>query len=300
MRSCIITGAGGLIGSYLVRELAPSWHVHAVRRRPGGQAGAASIEWLDMDLARDTMLSRLPKAADAVIYLAQSEHFREFPERALDIFEVNVAAVARMLDYARRAGAQSFVLASSGGVYGSSPSSLSEDTPIPAQGDLGFYLSTKLCSEIVARNYSHLLNIVILRMFFVYGPGQRRSMLVPRLIDNIRHGRPIILQGEDGIVLNPTHVSDAVRAIEKSLSLRGGHTINVGGPQNLSLREISNIIGRLLGRKPEFSLEPSAQSYRIVGDIGRMSEMLAAPVVRFEDGARTVLDAEPALLPSGR
>ena len=289
MRKCVVTGAGGLIGSHLVGTAANEWEIHAVSRHPPPDLRHANLHWHRLDLAEPFDLGALPTRADVVIYLAQSEHFRDFPGRALDIFSVNLLGVLRFLEYARGAGAASFVLASSGGVYGSGNQDLTEEIVVPAEGHLGFYLSTKLCSEILARNYLQLMNVVILRLFFVYGPNQRQQMLIPRLIENVRAGRPIQLQGETGIRLNPTHVSDAVAAIRRAAGLAGAHTINIGGPEVLSLREIGERIGKAVGRDPVFEIDRNAVPQHIVGDITKMRELLGAPRINLQVGLRSLL-----------
>ena len=141
MKRCVVTGASGLLGSHLVPLLARDWQVHAISRNPPAALTNRSIVWHSIDLSLEFEWSKLPGGADAVIYLAQSEHFREFPERALEIFEVNTAGALRFLDYARKSGAKTVIYASSGGVYGSGAVGVSEEAPIPARGDLGFYLS---------------------------------------------------------------------------------------------------------------------------------------------------------------
>src|SRR5881628_2780832 len=178
-RICVVTGATGLIGSRLIDALLPEYAVHGVARRPPARHG---MTWHALDLATTCDLGSLPPRADAVVYLAQSEYFRDFPERSSNVFQVNVASLLRFLDYARKAGVRNFVFASSGGVYGSGDFQMSEEIQITARGDLGFYLTTKLCSEILAQNYSGFFSVVVLRFFFVYGPTQRQTMLVPRLI----------------------------------------------------------------------------------------------------------------------
>ena len=55
--------------------------------------------------------------------------------------------------------------------------------------------------------------VVILRFFFVYGPGQSNEMLIPRLVKSVREGQPIALDGLDGLRINPVYVEDAVRAV---------------------------------------------------------------------------------------
>lgn len=292
MKRCVITGGGGLIGSHLVPSLQADWEVHAVsRHRPSGRDDK-SVVWHCLDVSRDLDRRALPKRADAVIYLAQSEHFREFPERALDIFEVNTVGVLRFLDYARHAGARTFIFASSGGVYGSGNTSMNEDVPVLSERNLGFYLGSKVCSEIVALNYSKLMNIVILRFFFVYGPGQRKTMLIPRLIDAVRRGHPVTLQGPDGIRLNPTYVADATAAVRSALHLDHESVINVAGPQILSLRELACVIGSKVGRTPVFDMRPEDPPGHLVADTEKMRQLLGSPVVDFERGITVTLEAE--------
>ncbi len=288
MKRCVITGASGLIGSSLVSAMKPGWEIHAVsRQRPAGIDGP-NLHWHYLDLSREIGGGALPAQADAVIYLAQSEFFREFPERALEIFDVNTLGLLRYLDYARKIGAKSFIYASSGGVYGTGDMSMSEDIAVPAEGNLGFYLGSKLCSEILALNYSKFMNLAVLRFFFVYGPSQRKSMLIPRLIDSVRSGAPVVLQGEDGIRLNPTYVTDAAAAIVRALELQGTHKINVAGPEILSLRQICETIGEAVGRRPVYTVE-AASPRHIIGDIGKMKQLLVPPGISFRQGLQRVL-----------
>jgi len=285
-KKLIVSGATGLIGSALVAALASDWEVHAIARRAGAQG---NVVWHPMDLARPGDFGGLPRSADAFVYLAQSEFFREFPKHAVDIFQVNTVNLLGALDYARSSGCRTFVYGSSGGVYGTGERSMSEQVEIAARGDLGFYLGSKLCSEIVAHNYARILDVVILRYFFVYGPGQRASMLVPRLIQRVRRGEPVDLQGEDGIRVNPTHVADAAAATARALSLTGSHTINVGGPEVLALRELCEAIGEAVGRAPVFRVDRAAAPGHLTADIRLMCEMLLTPTVRFADGLTSML-----------
>lgn len=290
VKRCLITGASGLIGSQLITELCGDWEVHALSRHPRAMDEDGGVIGYGIDLADAWDASVLPDRMDAVIYLAQSERFREFPEAAEEVFQVNTVSVLRLLEYARRAGARTFIFASSGGVYGTGERDFSEDLDISVSGDLGFYLSTKVCSEIVAANYTPFMSVVVLRFFFVYGPGQRRSMLIPRLIESVRQGTPIRLQGREGIRLNPTHVDDAVRATCRALELTGSHTINVGGPEVLTLRQIGDIIGRLAECEPVYEVDEEAVPRHLTGGIEKMSRLLCPPRVRFADGVSELIE----------
>lgn len=286
MKTIIVTGASGLVGSHLLPLFGPEQDIHVLGRRPAGDL-PANVRHHDVDLGSAFDIAGLPGRADAIVYLAQSDRYREFPAGASDMFDVNVAAPLRLLDYARRAGVGKFVYASSGGVYGGSPNAVSEELTLPARGDLGFYLATKLCSEMLAQNFASLFDVVLLRFFFVYGPGQKRQMLIPRLIDHVVLGNPVMLQGDEGIRINPVHAGDAAQAVRASLGLTGSHTINIAGPEILSIRQICDEIGRQAGREPAY--EVAAPARDLVADIRVMSETLLAPARRFADSLPALL-----------
>jgi UDP-glucose 4-epimerase len=206
----------------------------------------------------------------------------EFPEQALDVFRVNVASTAALLDHAVSVGARRFIYASSGGVYESRARAMSENTPIKSPGRLGHYLGSKLSGELLVQSYASHMTVVVLRFFFMYGPGQARDMLIPRLLSNVTHGRTITLQGPDGLRMNPVHVSDACRAVMAAMAIAESATINVAGPEVLSLREIGEIMGRHVDREPIFEVLPEPP-VDLIGDTQLMRSVLHAPVARLAD-----------------
>src|SRR5689334_9307811 len=115
----LVTGAAGFVGARLLRRLADHHEIFALaRKRPPIQH--AAVHWLIQDLAEPQWSVELPSKIDAVIHLAQSPHFRDFPAQATDIYSVSTMTTVRLLDWALRAGARSFVLGSTGGLYGAS------------------------------------------------------------------------------------------------------------------------------------------------------------------------------------
>lgn len=287
MKKILVTGGTGLIGTHLLKHIDPQDEVYAVTR-VGCVPGATHT--LNIDLGKPWSTSELPRDIDTIVHLAQSEHYREFPEWAEDVFAVNTLSTVKLLDYAREIGVKHFVLASSGGVYGAGATHFSEDEAIVAKGELGFYIGTRLCSEILSDCYEKWMSVVTLRFFFAYGEGQRQNMLVPRLVDSVRAGRAIQLQGQTGLSINPVHVSDAVRAVRQAMLLQGSHKINVAGPNVLSLRRIAEIIGEAVGKQPLFDIQPANSNADLVGDVSRMKSLLCAPLVEFEQGARAYIE----------
>jgi len=316
-KTCLVSGITGMIGRHLLGPLSRYSRVVGIVRN-GAEARNGLATGLDnivsIDLAgkdgfdvcvpdvcvrdvgvRDVGVRDVggstawDQKAEVVIHLAQSEFFREFPGKAQDVFRVNTLSTLQLLDFARKAGAEKFILASSGGIYGYGDHEFQEDVTLSARDDLGFYLGTKLCAEVIAESYAPYMDIIILRFFFVYGPGQRRSMLIPRLVQSVLAGHPITLQQLDGLRINPTYVTDAVRAVMQALQLSGSHKINIAGPEILSLRRIGEIIGRQTGKEPIFQVQPEQSPRHLVGDIGKMSRMLTAPTVTFAQGVGHVI-----------
>jgi nucleoside-diphosphate-sugar epimerase len=290
VKRCVITGGSGLIGAHLIASIHQQWQICAIARtRPTSRLCNVETQCIDLTKAWDT--EALPRTVEAVIHLAQSEQFRAFPEQAEQVWHMHTVSTLRLLDYARRAGAHTFILASSGGVYGYGAQAFSEDMPVARRGALEFYLGTRLCSEIMAESYTPFMNVMVLRFFFVYGPGQRRSMLIPRLVQAVIDSTPITLHGPAGICVNPTYVADAATAVQRALDLQGSHTINIGGPDVLSLRQIGDIIGTVVGKVPRFEVQPLSQPRHLVGDISKMARLLGRPRIDFATGMRTYVDS---------
>ncbi len=286
MRRILVTGGTGLIGTHLLRYLSKHDEVYAISRS-SCVPGAKHI--INIDLSQQWSISDLPPSIDCIVHLAQSEHYREFPQQAEDVFAVNTLSTVKLLDYACKRGVKNFVLASSGGVYGAGEEHFSEDRPILAKGELGYYIGTRLCSEILSECYEKWMNLVTLRFFFAYGEGQRQNMLIPRLVDSVRYGRVIQLKGDSGLSINPVHVSDAVSAVRKAMSLQGSHKVNIGGPEVLSLRRITEIIGEAMGIQPVLDVQPLVGNADLIGDIFIMESLLCKPQVPFEQGVRAYL-----------
>ena len=267
MKTLLITGARGLLGAHLVPLLGGSWEVVALDRPAA-------------NLSRPLDPASLPPRVDAVVHLAQSGRFRDFPDGARDMFEVNLARLAELLDFARRAGAGHFVHASTGSVYARSTAPLAEEIPTAPRRAFGFYAATKRAGELLAQSYAPFMSVVSLRYFFIYGPRQRSDMLVPRLIESVRSGKPVTLQGEDGLRLNPVHADDAAAATAAALGLESSAIINVAGPETLSIRAMAEAIGERLGVQPRFERSPG-EAADLVGDTARMAALLMPPRGRF-------------------
>jgi nucleoside-diphosphate-sugar epimerase len=278
-----VTGATGLTGSCVADRLAAADHEVVVLARNEPARLAPGARWVQLDLTRP-LNDALPARVDAVVHLAQSRRYREWPEGAADVFEINAAATARLADWCRRAGGTRFVYASSGAVYGAGSAPKHEDE-VPAPGN--FYARSKLAGELAALGFCAELAVSALRFFFIYGPGQR-DMFVPGIAARVRGGEPVTLAGEDGIAVNPVYVSDAADAVvAAATAAAGAGAVNVAGPEVVSLRALAQLIGEQVGAAPWF--EQSDPAPDVVADITRMRERLHVPAVGVGEGlARTL------------
>lgn len=277
----LITGANGLLGRYAIRAFHKKYNVHAIVREIP-EDPIEGVTYHVHDLKEDWSVETLPNDVNVIFHLAQSELFRAFPENAIDVFNVNVTSTVKLLDYARKTGVSKFVFASTGGVYDSANGPVDEDSPINTLGLLGNYFATKLCSEILTRNYTSYFDVVLLRIFFMYGKGQKRSMLIPRLVDNVLLGKPITITGGEGVKINPVHVSDVVQVLEKTISLSGSFTFNVAGPEVLNLKQIAALIGAKMDKEPFFVYNNEVGN-NCIANIEHLRKTLHIPHARLED-----------------
>ena len=278
----VITGPTGLLGKQVIQFLCSSHDVHAMVRDKSRQVDSRVTKHV-IDLSENWSADCLPDQVDIVIHLAQSDRFRDFPDGATDVFKVNIESTARLLDYASRAGCRQFIYASSGGLYGNGSQPFDENSPIVPPGQLGYYLGSKLCGEVLSQSYASQMQIIILRFFFMYGLGQKRSMLIPRLIDNIKAGNPVTLESKEGLRINPVHVSDAASAVAAALMTEESATYNIAGPEVLSLKEIAGVIAKQVRVRPVFEISKGKPN-DLVGENAAMCEKLVKPNVRLEKG----------------
>ncbi len=280
----LLTGATGFLGSALLSLLAARDEVLAMHCPGHDPQPVDGARWIAQDLTAP-LSPELPDRIDAVVHLAQSRRHREFPDGAVDIHEVNAAATVRLLDYCRRAGATTFTYASTGAVYVPGLEPLRE-SDVPRPGN--FYATSKLAGERAVEQFRRVLCGHCLRFFFIHGPGQR-NMFVPGLIARVREGREVALAGPDGVHMNPVYVQDAADAVLATLDLEEPSTLNVAGPEVISVREIAERIGRLVDRSPSFAIGDPGPD--LVASTELRDALIGAPRVGFQDGLRRTVEA---------
>lgn len=278
----LVTGGGSFLASALLPRLAAGHEVTATHAPGSAPPPIQDVDWLSLDLALP-LPETLPEAIDAVIHLAQSRRYREFPEGAVDMYEINAAATVRLLDYALRSGGRTFTYASSGSVYAPGPDPVREtDEPKPPN----FYAASKLAGERALEQFRDVLIAHALRPFFIYGPKQP-GMMMRGMLNRVRAQEDVTLAGSDGIRINPVFVEDAADAVIRTLALDEPQTLNLAGPDVVSIRQIAEFAGRLLNEAPKFNAGNSQPD--LIASIERQSDVLGRPATGFEDGLRRMV-----------
>lgn len=275
----LITGGTGFVGAHALRAMAAGHELYATTRGevPASLRGLAS--WIEADLSAPVDTSSLPGELDAVVHLAQSRRYAD-PTAAEEVAAVNATSTARLLDHATEAGASCFVYASTGGVYVRSADPVDEDGPVNPQGH---YFSSKREGERIV-GASAGPRPVVLRPFFVYGPGQER-MLVAGLLRKVLAGEEIAIEGDPGLRSNPVFVADCVAAIQGALISASSGTFNIAGDEVVSLTELVGLIGEAAGREARVAHTPAAGEGDLIADNTRMRrELGAAPRTSLRRG----------------
>ncbi|WP_320669963.1 NAD-dependent epimerase/dehydratase family protein [Patulibacter defluvii] len=236
----LVTGAAGFIGSHLVATLRErGWQTIGVDRRPGADV-TGDIATLDLD--------PLVSGVDVVFHLAGRASARASWRTAFDDYlHDNVRATQRLLEAAHAARVGRVVLASSSSVYGD-PRRLPtpEDAPLRPISPYG---ATKLMAEGLATAYgAQGLDVVALRYFTVYGPGQRPDMALQRAIAAALGGGELLVFGDGRQSRDFTYVADAVAGTIAAAE-RGpaGEVYNLGGGERVTLADALAQVRALCG-----------------------------------------------------
>ena len=262
----LLTGASGCLGHALVPRLAADGHEVIAVASPGRAAITGAADTIGVDLSAPFDTCQLPPTCDVVVHAAQSRRYREFPEAAEHVVQINAVAAHTLARYALGAGAKQFIYLSTGSVYVPQPN------PIDEQGDVApatLYAASKLAGEALIAPYASHLALLVLRLFYMYGPQQQR-MLVTLLAESISQGKAVTLQGKDGIRLTPTFSGDVAAMCAQSIAESWQGTMNVSSPHVASLRELATEIGRVVGKDPVFEQRAGSAPAPVIPDITKL------------------------------
>lgn len=304
MKTVIVTGAAGFIGSNLTKSLLEKGYrvigIDNFDDTYEKQFKKAHVEPFSknenfvmnrVDIRDEKKLRKIfEKEKPAyVVHLAAKVDTRHAVETPHEYTSVNIDGTLNILELCREYSVENLVAASSSSVYGNSL-----QTPWKEDQTLGKPLSpygaTKHAMELFAHSYHHNfdLNITCLRYFNVYGENNRPIMVPYIWAEKILGDKEIEISGDGSRKRDYTYVGDVVKAtilaMEKPV---GFEVINVGNHTPASLNELLAVFEKVIGKKAKVKSRPSSKASVEVtyADVSKAKEILNwQPEVSLEKG----------------
>lgn len=270
MKTSLVTGGAGFIGSHLVEALLANGrrvvvlddlstgslaNLEAVRNHP-------SLRFVHDSITNANRLGELLDEADEVFHLAAVVGVRRVLEQPQQTVATNIEPVETIL-HRLSVRPKPLFLASTSEVYGKTPKSpLAEDDDLvfgPTTRSRWVYACSKAIDEYLAlaQHRRDGLPVVIGRFFNVVGPRQvgNYGMVLPNFVDRALAGRPLVVHDDGRQVRCFAHVADVVDAILKLMACPAayGRAFNLGSDLPVTIRELAETVVRLVN--PAASIE---------------------------------------------
>lgn len=323
MKTILLTGGAGFIGSHLVRRFVnryPQYHIVNLDALTyaGNLENLTDIEnkanytFVKNDICNRELLDSLFEKYrfDGVLHCAAESHVDRSITDPLAFIETNVVGTANLLLTAKKHWAGNFdgklfYHISTDEVYGSLEMGggfFTETTPYDPRSP---YSASKASSDHLVRAFHHTygLPVVISNCSNNYGPNQFPEKLIPLFINNIRHNRPLPVYGEGVNVRDWLFVEDHCSAIDVIFHRgRHGETYNIGGHnewRNIDLiRLLIRLMDEKLGRAAGTSMQlityvkdRAGHDLRYAIDASKLKNELGwVPSLQFEEGLSKTID----------
>ncbi len=263
MGRVLITGSEGFIGRHLtVKLLAEGYEVYGISLPPASGIDHPNYHWTSVDILDREKLSLYFRNStfDAMIHLAALTTHEELTKHKERTLRINLEGTLNLLEEFKNTESTKFIFASTGKVYGRIQElPLSEDHPTTPINILG---KTKLIAEKLIDFFSSesTQQYVIVRMFNVYGPGQRDYFLIPTILSQLQDGNSQITLGNTCDKRDYIFIEDVVEAIITVLGKEMSENLNVfnvGSGRPHSASDIVKIIEKIFARKVTIKVDES-------------------------------------------
>jgi dihydroflavonol-4-reductase len=246
----LVTGAGGFVGSAVVREaLAAGFTVRAMVRRAASNLADLDVDVVEADMRDRAAVERATEGCRHVFHVAAD--YRLWAPKPEEIVRTNVDGTRHVMEAAMNSGVERIVYTSSVATLAldASGQPADESVALTADAAIGAYKRSKVMAEalVVAMIREQGLPAVIVNPSTPIGPRDVRPTPTGRIIVEAASGR---MPGYVDTGLNFVHVDDVARGHLLALEHgRIGERYLLGG-QNVSLGDLLAVIARLVGRKP--------------------------------------------------
>ena len=269
----LITGGAGFIGSHVVRLFVNKYpgtrivNVDALTYA-GNLENLADVEdapnysFRKVDIRDAAAVEQLfdEERPDGVIHLAAESHVDRSITDPMAFIMTNIVGTVNLLNAARKSWdgnfeGKRFYHVSTDEVYGSlgEEGLFTEETPYDPRSP---YSASKASSDHLVRAYFHTygLPVVLSNCSNNYGPNHFPEKLIPLVINNIKHGKPLPIYGDGKYTRDWLWVEDHARAIDTIYrDGAAGETYNIGGNNELKnldlVNQLCDVMDELLGRE---------------------------------------------------
>jgi CDP-glucose 4,6-dehydratase len=311
----LVTGAYGLIGSWLVAELvAAGAQVCVVRRDRARHSGLMTmglesrVAVVEGDICTDGLVARAlgEYEIQSVFHLAAQTIVGSAWRSPLSTFETNIRGTWTLLEACRHYGVQSVIVASSDKAYGPQQSLPYKEEM--ALKPLAPYEASKAAADLLARSYWYTwqLPVAVTRLANVYGGGDANaSRLVPEAVIAALSGRAPVIRSDGTPERDFLYVEDAVRAYlalwdalahdpDESGGV-AGEAFNAGGGVPHSVLQVVGLTCRLAGTAVEPDIcgsgTPRGEIDRQWVDYSKLHALTGwEPEVSLEEGLGRTID----------
>jgi nucleoside-diphosphate-sugar epimerase len=307
MRTALVTGGYGFIGSHLVAKLVSGGvHVRVLDNLSSGVRDNLSgfrsdeVEILEGDVRDIDACKAACRDRDSVFHMAAIASVMSSVDDPALTHDVTLGGTLNMLLAARDQKVQRFVFSSSAAIYGNAESApTGEEQPYSPQSP---YATAKASGEFYCRNFHDLygLETVILRYFNVFGPRQNvnsgYAAVIPCFVNAVASGTTPIIYGDGLQTRDFVYVDNVVQANIRAATVPNvaGSTYNVAGGEGITLLRLLEEISHLTGRPttPEFRPGRPGEVRHSRADITRArKELRFEPALLLREGLKHTLDA---------
>lgn len=288
-----ITGGTGFIGRAVVRRFQRAGYQLLVLIRRRSTATRLFDSAKNIKLVRGSLASL--KAVEPIvrrfrpaitIHLA----WEGIPDYGLSMSVKNLIYGVNLMEMMGRLGCPVFVGAGSCWEYGATTGKISEKTIAkPTSPVAAAKISTQLFGEQIAAEYG--MKFIWARFFYVYGPSQKQTSLIPALIQNAKQGQAPALKnpngGNDFIYVDD--VAEAIARIAQKRSVLPAGIYNIGSGRLTSVRRIAGLVLRHFGMANKLK-STKQQPAGFYADASKLNKATGwRPRTRLEQGIKKVV-----------